>query len=339
MTADCYRQLAQALDQGAVVLATVTATRGSVPRETGAKMIIAADGRTFNTIGGGAGEAKVIRQALQVLQTGEKTFVDLDLSGLPDRDHQGVCGGWMRVWLERWSGQWAMALAHQILDCLQTGRSATVVMPFVSHEQPYLLFDSVALFNPDQAYVEPLQVPPMLLVVGAGHVGEQLAKVAHFAGFQIAVQDDRPDWANLQRYPQAALIVNQSIQTALQQLAAFPKLYIALVTRSYQHDLDALRAILQRQLPCKYIGMIGSEKRVRTVYQELQQSGISAQQLQQIYAPIGLELGALTPEEIAISICAELIQVRRGGTGESMSLGLRRLLAKTQGMVRVPPFS
>ncbi|MBD1914113.1 MULTISPECIES: XdhC family protein [unclassified Leptolyngbya] len=191
---DFYHQLAKSLHQGAVVLATVTHVTGSVPREVGAKMIVYAGGETFSTIGGGAGEAKVIRHALIVLETGEKQSVEIDLSGAPYRETQGICGGMMWVWLERWQGEDAIARTHQILTKLQAGQSITLVTPLAQNQLPYVQNASLdgSCTPLPEAFVETIQPPPLLLIVGAGHVGEKLAIVARLAGFQIAVQDDRP---------------------------------------------------------------------------------------------------------------------------------------------------
>ncbi|NJL48226.1 MAG: XdhC family protein [Leptolyngbyaceae cyanobacterium SM2_5_2] len=318
----CFQQLAQALSYGPAVLATVTATRGSVPREVGARLVVDAKGQAFHTIGGGAGEAKVLHQAQAVLHTGEKQFVDIDLSGAPQRQTQGVCGGHMRVWLERWQGEAARALVQSILQRLQAGQAVTLVTPFDRAAEPYLAEDTVQI-DPATAYVETLQPSPTLLIVGAGHVGIQLAKVADLIGFQVAVQDDRPDWANANYYPQASQILAQPMAEAIAALAQHQNLYAALVTRGYTYDLEALRYLLQRPTPCRYIGMIGSEKRVRQVYQAIEQTGMAREALATIYGPIGLDIGAQTPEEIAISIGAELILVRRGGTGRPLSERLR----------------
>lgn len=316
MSIEYYRHLSQVLEQGTAVVATIVAGRGSVPREVGAKMVICREGHTFGTIGGGAGEAKVIRQAIAVLQTGTKQLVEIDLTGAPHRDTQGICGGVMQVWLERWSGEAAVKLVRAILDQLKSGQTVTLVTPFDA-EPPYLLPASATA--PANAFVETIQPPPTLLMIGAGHVGIQLAKVANLIGFQVVVQDDRLEWANRQLYPQAAAIFNQPVETAIEQLACHTQLFAALVTRGYQYDLAGLTALMHRALPCRYIGMIGSEKRVRQVFQTLEKAGIAPAQLKSIYAPIGLDIGALTPEEIAVSIGAELILVRRGGTGRPLS--------------------
>ena len=322
---NCFQQLAQTLEYGPAVLATVTAVKGSVPREVGAKLVVDASGQAFNTIGGGAGEAKVLNQAQEVFETGEKQLVEIDLSGSPQRQTQGVCGGHMRVWLERWEGAAAKLLVHSILRQLQAGQTVTLVTPFQKDREPYLVEDAVEI-DAAIAFVEILQPPPTLLIVGAGHVGIQLAKVAHLIGFQIAVQDDRPEWANAKYYPQASQILAEGVEAAIASLTHHQNLYAALVTRGYTYDFEALQHLLQRSIPCRYIGMIGSEKRVKQVYGAIAAAGISTEKLATIYGPIGLDIGALTPEEIAVSIGAELIMVQRGGTGRSLSEQLRHRL-------------
>ena len=319
-----YDELLSLLSQGAVVVATVISTKGSVPREVGAKMLITCD-RCIDTIGGGAGEAKVIAQARKVLQTGEKRRIEIDLSGSPKRQTEGVCGGWMEILLERWQGDVAIEIAQQILTELKLGRSLTLVTPF-GDGHPYLIKEKGERKKEKDSdiFIEVLEPAPMLMIVGAGHVGEQLARIAHLVGFQIAIQDDRPEWANSERYPQATFIYS-NIDQALEAFSNHPSLHVALVTRSYRYDLDALMALLNRNLPCAYIGMIGSARRVMQVYEQTKQMGISEDKLKSIYAPIGLDIGALTPAEIAVSISAELIMLRRGGTGRSLSASLRNL--------------
>lgn len=308
MSIEFYQTLATTLQQQPIVLATIVQTQGSVPREIGAKMMIDASGKTFGTIGGGAGEAKIIQQAQIVLQTGIKQQFKIDLSGHPQRPTEGICGGIMEVWLEPWQGNWAIALTQQIIDALKSGTSAQLITPTDRENHPYLA--SIASPKPDHAWSEILHPPPWLLIVGAGHCGIELAKIADLIGFQIMIHDDRPEWANVDNYPQASLIATTELATAIAPLAHHPQLYAALLTRSYQHDMIALKLLLNRQIPCPYIGMIGSERRVHQVKQMLIQSGTPPQKLQHLHAPIGLPIGALTPAEIAVSISAELIQVR-----------------------------
>ena len=316
-----YQQLKNILQTEAVVIATIIKVKGSAPREVGAKMAVRADGRIIGTIGGGAGEGKIIQQALTVFSTDKKQFVEIDLTGTPGRDIQGVCGGKVQVWLEKWSGENAIALVEQILDLFQTGQSAKLITPFIEDSEPYLLSNrqygrfAKRPYTSDR-FIEIIKPSPILLIVGGGHVAVALAQIASFAGFQIVVQDDRPEFITYQRFPQAAFLFG-SINEALDKLATHSQIYIALVTRGYTQDIEALQAILQRSIFYQYIGAIGSQKRIRTIRQELERQGISIE-IDNFYAPIGLDIGALTPQEIAVSICGELIKVRRGGTGLSL---------------------
>jgi xanthine dehydrogenase accessory factor len=327
-----YQELAQALTQGPVVVATVIQTSGSVPREVGSQLLVCSGGQTRGTIGGGAGEAKVLRQAGIVLQTGDKQQVTIDLSGSPQRQIEGICGGHMQVWLERWQGEAALALAHSIVNDLDQGQPFTLIIPLSQDHAPHpgdapspgtvpSGLPGLRLDTTPPTFQISLQPPPTLLIVGAGHCGIQLAKVADLLGFQVVVQDDRPSWANGQNFPQARGLFNQAISEVVDALAPHTQLYAALVTRGFDYDLPALKALLQRQIPCRYIGMIGSKKRVRKALQAIQNENFPPQQLNPLYAPIGLDIGALTPEEIAISIGAELTLVRRGGTGQPLSRG------------------
>jgi len=272
-----------------------------------------------DTIGGGAGEAKAIATAKEVLQLGVKTLIEIDLTGKPNHNRltEGICGGWMEVLLERWQGEQAIALVTEIIANLRSGKEITLVTP-LSKGSPHLVKEKVERKKEKVGdfFIESLEPDPMLLIVGAGHVGEQLAKVAHLSGFQIAIQDDRSEWANGDRYPQAAFIYT-SIEQALAELAHHQELYVALVTRGYRYDLEALKALLERDLSCCYIGMIGSDRRVKQVLAEVKRE-VSITTFPSIYAPIGLDIGALTPAEIAVSIVAELIMVRRGGSGRSL---------------------
>jgi xanthine dehydrogenase accessory factor len=327
MSIDCYQYLAEFLTQDlkeeGAVLATIAGVKGSAPREVGAKMVILGNGEIFSTIGGGAGEAKVIQMAQQVLISGQKQWVEIDLSGVASKKVEGVCGGQMRVWLEKWSGKSAIALLQSILETLKRGQAINLVTPFENDQSPYLLGLDDPIPSSEVAFVETLTPPPLLLIVGAGHVGEQLAKIAYSIGFQIAVQDDRSEWANSTRYAIASSIFTEPIETVLEKLKGRSDLYVALVTRGYQYDLEALEALwenhLKNQINYRYIGMIGSKKRVHVVLQTLEKKGVSTIQFPNLYAPIGLDIGALTPEEIAVSIAAELILVRRGGTGKPLS--------------------
>ncbi|WP_204138252.1 XdhC family protein [Halomicronema sp. CCY15110] len=320
-----FQRVAAALTRGPVAIATVIHTNGSTPREVGAKLMLAASGETFGTIGGGAGEAKVLQQAQTVLQTGQAQAVTVDLSGAPHREIQGICGGHMQVWVARWVGEEAIAIVQHIIQTLESGQAVTLTTVLNAAAPPTVATandadPSAPWESSPERFQETLLPSPLLLIVGAGHCGIQLAKVAHLAGFRILVQDDRPEWASPDNFPQAERLFHGPISEVVGAIAHHSQLYAALVTRGIDYDLPALQALATRQPPCTYLGMIGSQKRVTKALQALQFQGIDPQQVSNLYAPIGLDIGALTPAEIAISICSELIMVRRGGTGQPLSL-------------------
>ena len=159
-------------------------------------------------------------------------------------------------------------------------------------------------------YIEPVEPAPQLYIIGAGHVGHQLGQVARPVGFRIHVLDDREKFANVERFPDADEVIVDSIPDWLHKAEIPPSAYVVVVTRGHQHDLDALRSLAARDL--RYIGLIGSKAKVKKIYDALVEEGMPVECLSRIHAPIGLDIGAVSPEEIAISILAELIAVRRG---------------------------
>jgi xanthine dehydrogenase accessory factor len=162
-------------------------------------------------------------------------------------------------------------------------------------------------------FVEPVVPSPELFVIGAGHVGAQLAKLAASTGFRTHVVDDREKFASPDRFPQAASVTVDAIPDWLGSAALPRGAYVVVVTRGHRHDLDALRHLVTRDLA--YLGLIGSRAKVARIYEVLAEEGVSAERLRRVHAPIGLDIGAVTPEEIAVSIMAELIAVRRGRLG------------------------
>jgi xanthine dehydrogenase accessory factor len=159
-------------------------------------------------------------------------------------------------------------------------------------------------------YIEPIEPSPELYIVGAGHVGTELARVAQTVGFQVHVVDDREKFANRERFPDAAEVVVEDVPAWLTRTAFSPHAYVVIVTRGHTNDLEALRALAPR--PLRYLGLIGSRAKVARIYDALMADGVPAEQLKQVHAPIGLDIGAVTPSEIAVSILAELIAVKHG---------------------------
>ncbi|MCS7222756.1 MAG: XdhC/CoxI family protein [Anaerolineae bacterium] len=174
-----------------------------------------------------------------------------------------------------------------------------------------------------ELFVEVQHRRPHLIIVGAGHVAQPLARIGGLCDFYVTVLDDRPQFARLDRFPTADQVLAAPLQETMRRWAQEGRLdqdtYIVLVTRGHQHDVDCLLEILDQ--PVAYIGMIGSQRRVRAVFQLLsEERGIPTEKFDRVHAPIGLDIGARTPAEIAVSIMAEIIRVFRGsGSGASLS--------------------
>ncbi len=160
-----------------------------------------------------------------------------------------------------------------------------------------------------EIFVEPVLPPAELYIFGAGHVAAALYRVARIAGFDVTVVDDREAYANRERFPEAQQVVAEDFDKATAHLAPSESSYIVIVTRGHRDDMRVLRWAVQT--PARYVGMIGSKRKTITIFKELQEEGIPAQLFDRVHAPVGLDIGAITPEEIAVSITAELIAKRR----------------------------
>ncbi len=173
-----------------------------------------------------------------------------------------------------------------------------------------------------RVFFDPIVPAPRLLVVGAGHIARPLVEYAMTLGFETTVIDDRADYANRDWFPAAHQIVAKPFREALAQIPIDAATYIVLVTRAHRFDEDALRLMLGS--PAPYIGMIGSRRRVHIVHRTLLDEGFPPAAFRRVFAPIGLDIGAETPEEIALAIAAELVVIRRGGRGAHLSLAALR---------------
>ncbi len=173
-----------------------------------------------------------------------------------------------------------------------------------------------------ELFVEVQHQPPALLIVGAGHVALPLAQLGKLIDFDVIVLDDRPAFANRQRFPMADTVLAQPFRPTLRNWPINSDTYIVLVTRGHSHDVECLLEVLNS--PARYIGMIGSKRRVSAVFQLLQtEMGIDPAKFGKVFSPIGLDIGAETPAEIAVAIIAEIINVHRGGRAVSLASALR----------------
>jgi xanthine dehydrogenase accessory factor len=358
-TADAfYGALEDCLRAGeTVAVATIVRTRGSSPREVGARMLVRADGATRGTVGGGCGEADVWRTALDVIEDGQARTVTVDLTEDISMSTDGVCGGIMDIFVEPWAAAHdRRRLATELLDALAArrpaivatvvdaadaadlGRKLVLVDGRVRHDELGSATLAAAArreavevaarqkselrrYAEGSLFFELLLPRPTLVIVGAGHVAQPLAEVGKLLEFDVVVVDDRPSFANADRFPSADRIIIDDFEAALDGLEITPSTSVVLVTRGHVHDVRSLRKIIHE--PAGYIGMIGSRRRVFAVFKLLHEEGVPVEQLLRVHAPIGLDIKTETPAEIAVSVGAELVKVRRGGGAASFSDRLR----------------
>jgi xanthine dehydrogenase accessory factor len=185
--------------------------------------------------------------------------------------------------------------------------------------------------SPDgnQVFVDPVSGAQRLIIAGAGHIAQPLATLGSMLGFHVTVIDDRASFANRDRFPEADEIIVKPFAAAVDSLKLDRHTYLIAVTRGHAYDEETLRAALRQ--PGGFVGMIGSRRRVKATLARIEQDGVDPRLLEQVHAPIGLDIGADTPEEIAVSIMAEIIRERRTGRRDELNLGsksgrLRRTL-------------
>ena len=331
--------LVQSLHRGeSAVLGAVVHSSGSAPRTSGARMLVKHDGTIVGSIGGGSVEGSCQARAKKMLEQSEHfALLDFELADGSAAQAGMVCGGSVSVLLVN-VGPQSLPLFEKLLEAYRHGRPSLLVTALPENGLPPLLHfiggeDDSGLpaglretvlkkyrrvpflfdFDHQKYFIEPLIHPGTVYLVGAGHVALATASCAAFAGFEIVVMDDREEFANSERYPQAREVrVLASFDNCLKQLGRDD--YVVIVTRGHLHDRDVLAQALLTN--AGYIGMIGSRNKRAAVYRSLQDMGFSEADLQRTHCPIGLSIGAETPEEIAISIVAELIEARTAITNE-----------------------
>ncbi|MCX7556269.1 XdhC/CoxI family protein [Xanthomonadaceae bacterium JHOS43] len=285
------------------VVASVTATHGATPRKRDARMLVDADRIAFS-VGGGAMEARVLDAARALIRDGmEHQALRVELNGREGA--AGVCGGDMHIALRRWQGEDARCRAMQIAAQLAAGERVEL------HGEEY---------GQPEGESHWLQPDPRLLVLGAGHCGQALAELARHVGFETWLADDRlAEWPS----PELDGVVCIDAGPVRLRAAADTRrdLYLVLLNRDYATDVAALTAL--HGVRHAFLGMMGSRKRIAQVKKSL--PGMD-DWLRELVAPVGLEIGAQTPHEIAISILAQLIArraTRAGDQGEGAAFSSR----------------
>ncbi|PKB82001.1 MAG: hypothetical protein BZY88_05465 [SAR202 cluster bacterium Io17-Chloro-G9] len=339
------------------VLATVVRTKGSTPQKPGAMLLIRQDGSGVGTLGGGCVEGDIWFAAKEILRRrGGPEFKDYYLNeDIAARDGL-VCGGTMYFYLEPlWQPEEFVSIGNELMDAYNGGTAvslATVVRAGKdgANQGAKLLLrmdgstqgtlggpeldaeaisvaqrvaeignvESIMTADGAEVFVEGFTTPPTLVMVGGGHVGKATADLANMLGYRVILVDDRPEFSNPERFPYADETVVSPYDRWTDHVSVNVNSFIVVASRGHRYDDMALESALST--PARYIGLLGSRRKTIMIYRRLIQQGTSADRLHQVHAPVGLDIGGLTPEELAVSIMSEIIMVRRGGKGGPMQM-------------------
>lgn len=310
-------------------------------------MLVELGGGLKGTVGGGCGEAEVYELAVRMLERSipEKgAVINVDLTEDPQEGGGKVCGGRFDVLLHLLEPA-DLPVLQEALESVRRGERVSWVTGlggvrpgFWKSGQVQRFFDPVLRIQPAEelteslleeaeqvSFLEPLGCSRTLVIVGAGHIARPLCAMASLADYRVVVLDDRAEYAREEFFSNASSVLCGEYHELLPGLAEQPLTSVVLVTRGHRHDQECLRLIVER--PLEYLGMIGSKRRIEAVFQELAEEGVSAGALQRVCAPIGLDIGARTPAEIACCILAEMIFRRRrpGAAGRNAAPRERNL--------------
>ena len=339
---DIYSMIVEYLENGGSgVLATIIRRKGPAPREVGTKMFVGEDGKSFGTIGGGCVEAEVYREALGIMNEYRTKVLSVYTETQQTENRDLARGGDLEVLLEPVTER-HLSVYREIEALRKERKRAVIVTVFrdglltktlvesdwttfgdaldleavrlpqnVFHEKRPLVMDGIL--------IDPIRITFPLYLFGAGHVSQNVSKIAKIAEFEVTVIDDREELANIERFPDADLIIVGDIHDTFNCLEFTGNEYVVIVTRSHEQDAEVLHEALQK--PARYVGMIGSRRKVETILRQMREKGFSEESLKRIHTPIGIPIDAETPEEIAVSIVAELVAVRNSAHAVSSQGG------------------
>ena len=333
-------------------LSTIVSSTGSLPMSKKAKMLVLPDGKILGTVGGGCLEADVWAEAKSVMDSGEPTLQKFILTEEHAGEGGLNCGGNVEIFTEPlFPGQSEEILGE--IAAINERRESAVLATLVSGDEkerlgrkllirpdlttlgslgdakadgavlrevkdlesiPEDLLEVIDLeleHKKIKVFLESTCPPPTLYLFGGGHVSLAIARIASTVGFRIVVVDDRPMFASPERFPMADETLVLEMETAFEQIDVDDRSYVLAITRGHQHDKPVVEQALRTD--AAFIGMIGSRRKIALMWKELEAKGIPRERLHAVHAPLGLDIGADNPEEIAVSVVAELISNRRSG--------------------------
>ena len=319
------------------IIATIVSKEGSAPRSVGTKMFVGEDGKTYGTIGGGSLEFNAFNEAMDHME--DKPRV-VNLKTDSEMLDKSICSGNVDVFLEPVVKEYEEVYSHLnhmekisahgiIVTQFNNGKFLKMIIEknddifdfktagktfgFDISEEAKKMFqehlNGSDLYIHEGVLVEVFNPSPSLYIFGAGHISQFIAKIAKIVGFHVVVIDDRAEFANRNKFPDADEILVEPITDVFNILKFTGKEFVTIVTRGHQFDIDVLKETLKRDT--KYVGMLGSKQKVKMVFEYLKECGFSDNDISKVHSPIGLSINAETPQEIAVSILAEIVKVRR----------------------------
>lgn len=301
-----FEKLLALLEDGQdAVLATVVSAQGSTPRGAGSQLLAGRDGLAAGTTGGGVGEVQALALAAKLLEERRSTVWRCELRHGGELD--SVCGGEQTVLLQFIpgdSGGWK-ALARQVLERLEAHRGGCLALE--AGVVPVLLEEAGSAWDGKRLTL-PLPVGERAVVFGGGHCALALVPVLRSVGFRVAVYDDRPEFASAARFPEAETVVCHPYTDIAAGLELTAEDYAVVMTSGHSHDFEVEEQLLRR--PLAYVGVMGSHAKTAYVNRRLREAGIAEEAIQSVHTPIGMDIKAVTPEEIAVSVAGELIYER-----------------------------
>ena len=361
---DVFHEAVDLLGKGdPFVVATVVRTKGSTPQKPGAKLLVRSDGSGVGTLGGGCVEGDIWFTAKELMKSGgparhQDYLLNEDLAAQDGL----VCGGTMYFLIDPvYKPDQYSSFAGEIEEAYRGGPSVALATVTVAADGALASIGAKLFIREDGAtegtlgsaeadeqavkkarelmvhgnneyltaedgteyFLEAYTTPPQLVLCGGGHVAKAIAPLAKSLGFRVFVTDDREEFASGDRFPEAGTLLVSTPEEALPQLPINPNSFIIIATRGHRYDNVALAAAASS--PARYVGLLGSKRKTILIYEDLMRDGVPIERIKEIRSPVGLDIRARTPNEIAVSIMSEILMFRLGGTGLPMKLDERQI--------------
>jgi len=340
---EIYKKAASILGSGEhVALVTVVSTTGSTPGKVGYKMLVWGENAdTVGTVGGGLIEAEIIDKAQKILPRVENQVFRFNLDGTENVE-RGICGGSIEFLIETFDKK-GLPLFEELSNAIEYGGKGVLISVISPGKSPQKILIEDAdqidmagevhfssetiesirklagkeqsskktLDNGREVFIETIAERPMVFIFGGGHLSYYISRYLKSLSFRVTICDDRAEFANKERFPDVDNIIVENFESVFDRIDINSNSYIVIVTRGHKCDEIVLEKAVKTD--ARYIGMIGSKRKTAIILKKLHAKGIPEEAVEKVYSPIGISIGAVSPQEIALSIVCELVKIRRLG--------------------------